>query len=225
MKTKRAVILLNGELSDVRGITRYIDADTVLIAADGGMARFRQLGLKPNVVIGDFDSITALPRQVRAMAPGQTIIYNDIEYIRYSTDKHYTDSELAVRYALQSGSGDIILGGLLGNRLDHLLANILLLQNNDFQAANIRIIEGTQEIYLIRERATITGKVGDIISFMPIAGSAQIRRSSGLKYDLSKYLLSVQGNLGVSNVLVGRTAEISLTQGVLLVIHERPASR
>jgi thiamine pyrophosphokinase len=212
MKISRAVILLSGNLSDVESVRQYVDRDTLLIGCDGGTRHILNLGLKPHVVIGDFDSYTS------PMSDSD----NGTEYIRYPKDKDITDSELAIRYAIERGCNDIILAGLLGDRVDHLLGNILLLTKRSFANVALKIIAGNQEIYLIRaQQVNISGKKGDTISFIPIKGRAKVSRAVGLKYDLSKYELSLQGNQGISNVLTRATAEVTVAKGPLLVIHER----
>lgn len=212
MRCARAVILLNGNKSDVAGIRRYIDDDTLLIGCDGGTNHLHELGLKPHIVIGDFDSYAPQKQD------------DGVEYIHYPSDKDLTDSELAIRYAIKRGCKEVIVAGLLGNRVDHLLANTLLLTKRAFASVDLKIIEGNQEIYLLRGDATIHGKKGDTISFIPIKGTAKVSQTSGLKYDLSKYKLSLQGNQGISNVLTKNTAEVSVVKGSLLVIHSHQAS-
>jgi thiamine pyrophosphokinase len=207
MKNKRAVIFLHGNLSDAGRIGGYIDKNTLLIGCDGGTKRLVDMGYRPAVIIGDFDSL-----------PGG-LPTGDAELARYPADKDHTDAELAVRYAVRQGCDEIIITGLLGDRLDHLIANILLLAREDFAAANLKIIEGRQAVYLINRNAVITGQAGDTISFIPLKGDARVSRSSGLKYDLSRHELSWQHNIGISNVLTGPRAEITVVKGPLLVVH------
>jgi thiamine pyrophosphokinase len=102
-----------------------------------------------------------------------------------------------------------------------VLGNIYLLNKQDFAGIKLMIIEGRQEIYMVKGHTIIKGKKGDIISFIPIKGDVRAVNSSGLKYDLAKYVLSFQGNSGISNEMTADTAEISLKKGdSLLVIHD-----
>jgi thiamine pyrophosphokinase len=172
------------------------------------------------VIIGDFDSIgqDGLPHDIPP--DGAPVIIKDVTYVRYPTDKDYTDSELAIKYAAQAGCWEVILAGSLGTRLDHLLGNIYLLNKPAFAKLKIKIIEGEQEAYLVRDAARIHGKKGDTISFMPFSGKPVAQTDGGLKYDLSKYQLSMQGNMGISNVLLRPVVNIEVTGGTLLVIHQ-----
>jgi thiamine pyrophosphokinase len=208
MNKPQAIIFLNGDRSDLSLVRRYIDADTLLIGCDGGTQHILELGYTPDVVIGDFDSLP-MPKKSD----------DKTRYIRHPTEKDVTDSELALNYAARRGCRDIILTGLLGTRVDHLLGNIFLLAKRRFAKLNITIIEGRQAMYLIRDQARIEGKKGDTISFMPIKGTARAS-SRGLKYELHQHRLSLQGNTGISNVLIHAQAEVTMKNGVLLCIHE-----
>ena len=223
-KPGKAFIFLNGDLSDMSRVKPYIDDRTLLIGCDGGTRHILALGYKPGAVIGDFDSLESLAGDIidRLKRSGrQSTNINGTVYIRYPADKDQTDSELAIRYAAKRGCHQIILAGLLGTRLDHLLGNVLLLTKDEFSELDIKIIEGSQEIYLMHGPARIVGTPGDIISFIPIAGSARVSSTTGLKYDLSQYDLSPQSNHGISNVLTKPIALVNIKTGMLLVIHER----
>jgi thiamine pyrophosphokinase len=209
-KPTRAVIFLNGDLSDLSRIKKYIAADTLLIGCDGGTRHILEFGLKPDVIIGDFDSFKA-----SEIPPGLKP-----KLVSYPTNKDFTDSEAAIRYAAETGCRDIILAGTLGSRLDHMLGNIFLLNKDEFAKLKIKIIEGGQEAYIVRGKARINGKTGDTISFIPIAGNPTVRTTDGLKYDLNRYTLSLQGNTGISNVLTRQTVNITVTKGAILVIHQ-----
>lgn len=212
--SSKAIIFLNGESTDFSSVVKHIDKNALLIGCDGGTKHIFSLGHTPHVVIGDFDS---LPYPSASCIKRQQ---NSTTFIRYPIDKDYTDSELAINYAVQQGYHEVILAGAYGSRLDHVLANIFLLLKRKFRTLNITIIAKNQQIYLIRKERTIKGRIGDTISFIPIRGTAQVLSSNGLQYDLSKYKLSLQGNQGISNVLISETANIKMKKNVLLAIHQ-----
>ncbi|HZL08232.1 MAG TPA: thiamine diphosphokinase [Candidatus Dormibacteraeota bacterium] len=205
---KRAVIFLNGNLSDLTLVKQYINKSTLLIGCDGGTRHILELGLQPDVVIGDLDSFR----------PEEISSDHQPKYITCPTDKDFTDSEFAIRYAIENGYQEVILAGALGDRLDHLLGNIFLLDK--FADSKIKIIEGHQEAYIVRAQAEISGHKGDTISFIPILGNPKVSSTGGLKYDLNKYQLSLKGNTGISNVLTRQSTTITVTKGTILVIHQ-----
>lgn len=204
----RAIIFLNTDKSDFSRLGRYLDKDALLIGCDGGAKNILELGLKPDVIIGDFDSFNKK-------------MLKDEKVIELPKDKDYTDSEAAIKYAIKHGAEEIIIAGLLGSRTDHLLGNVFLLGKSDFAGHNIKIIDGRQEAYLIMRKAAIRGKKGDIISFVPIFGDVKALSSSGLKYPLQNYILSMQENTGISNEFIADSISISLKRSdKLLVVHD-----
>lgn len=204
----RAVVFLHGDKADYSRISSYIDENTMLIGCDGGTEKILKLGLEPHAVIGDFDS------QNRSEL-------GNSEIVEHPADKDYTDSEAAIRYAISKGAQEVLLTGFSGRRIDHMLGNIYLLDKKDFAGILLKIIEGNQEIYMITDDTTIRGKKGDIISFIPIDGDVRAISSAGLRYDLSDYVLSLQGNSGISNEMTASSAVIRLDgENRLLVIHE-----
>jgi len=207
---KRAIIFLNGNLSDLTLVKQYINKHSLLIGCDGGTRHILELGLQPDVVIGDLDSFR----------PEEISSDHQPKYVTCPTDKDFTDSEFAIRYAQQAGYRHIILAGALGDRLDHLLGNIFLLNKDGFANLKLKIIEGNQEAYIVRGQTRINGQKGDTISFIPIAGKPQVKTTGGLKYDLNEYTLSLQGNTGISNILTRKSTEITVTKGSILVIHQ-----
>ena len=210
-KQKTALIFLNGDPIGLPRVQKYLEKDALLIGCDGGSRHILHLGYQPDVVIGDFDSL---------MDSDKAMLHKDTAHVSHPADKDYTDGEAAIRYALEHGCDEIILCSALGGRLDHLIGNVLLLYRREFRKATLKIIDDTQEAYVIRGHSVIHGKKGDTISFIPLTSSPQIIRSSGLRYDLSRYRLSRQGNTGISNVMLRGTAEVVIASGSLLVIHQ-----
>lgn len=204
----KAVIFLNGNLSDPAAVEKVIDAKTLLIACDGGLRHIVAMGRKPDAVVGDFDSLDA------------TLLAPDISQAHYPKDKDKTDAELAIRHALKLGCTKIIITAYSGDRIDHMLANLYLLGHPDFADASVRIIDAGQEIYIVNDQAVIRGSVGDTISFLPIGGEVRAV-SEGLKYELGDYALSPTGNQGVSNTLTRPQAQIAVKQGAILVVHRQ----
>jgi thiamine pyrophosphokinase len=209
-KPSVAIIFLNGAPTGLTQLRTYLKGNPLLIGCDGGTRQLLQLGLVPDVIIGDFDSYPDDSQKQTASAT----------YIHYPTDKDYTDGELAIRYAKKAGCKEIILAGALGGRLDHLLGHVLLLNKREFRSLQLKIVDNQQEAYIIRGKATLRGQKGTRISFLPVAGPVAVASCSGLRYDLSHYRISPQHNLGISNVMLGSTAEIVITRGALLVVHQ-----
>jgi len=207
---KRAIIFYNGDLADLTQAKKYIHPGDFIICADGGVRHAFTLGLQPNIVIGDFDSSSENLQQ--------QITDQSIKTIKYKTDKDETDSELAINYAIEQGYETIIVFGLLGTRLDHLLTNIFYLANKN---ADIMIIEGKQEIRVTQKALVINGSVGDLVSLLPLLGDVKNVSTEGLQYKLTGADLRFGYSFGLSDVMTEESAKISFEKGTLLVIHER----
>jgi thiamine pyrophosphokinase len=217
------MIFVNGDRSDISCAARLIDEQTILIGCDGGTDHILTIGRTPDVVIGDFDSFNNLPPSVkRQLGPtdGTPLIIQGTTYVHYPTDKDFTDTEAAIRYAARAGYYHIILTGTLGSRLDHLLGTVFLLTKAEFADLDLKIIEGSQEMYLVDNQVHIIGQKGDTISFIPISGIGRAS-SHGLMYELDNYKLSIHGNQGISNQLARKNVDITVIKGPLLVIHGR----
>jgi thiamine pyrophosphokinase len=210
---KRALIFANGGSESEKYFRYQPHNSDIIIAADGGLQHLKSLGMLPNVVVGDLDSIA--PDQIEELDEKKVLI------LSYPTRKDETDLELALRYANQSGIKDVLIFFALGARWDMTIANLLLPFSPEFQDMNIRIIDGPNEITILRSQSTlhISGYPGDTVSLIPIGGRAEGISSSGLEYQLVDDSLDLGSPRGVSNVLSEDHAMIHLTTGLLLCLH------
>jgi thiamine pyrophosphokinase len=216
----RAVIFANGVLGDLNAARDTILPDDLLIAADGGLRHCRSRGLTPQILIGDFDSISAQD-VIELEASG-------IEVIRHPAQKDYTDLELALQHARKLGAQEILVFAALGRRWDQTLANLLLPAASTLHGTRITLLDGDQEIRLLDARQSpaaleLRGEPGDTVSLIPLAGDAAGLRTVGLEYPLEGETLAFGATRGVSNSLINQEASITLRQGLLacIVIHIR----
>ncbi|MDL1968775.1 MAG: thiamine diphosphokinase [Deltaproteobacteria bacterium] len=209
----RTVIFANGVLNNLQDVHDIILPDDLIIAADGGITHCRALGIKLSIVIGDLDSLD--PDYLKSLQTSGT------EIISYPINKDQTDLELALRKALDLGSDEIILLGALGARWDMTIANLLLSASPEFSKVTIRLIDGHQEIILLRGKGELTfkGKKGDILSIVPLGQDAYGVTLRGLEYPLKNDVLRFGATRGISNVLIDDAATIYLRKGLLLCIH------
>jgi len=212
---KRAVIFANGKLSSKEAILAMLQPDDIILAADGGSQHCLELGLSPAVVIGDFDSLDK-----EAL---NALINAGVEVIRHPAHKDYTDLELAIRHAQSLGIDHVLVFAALGARWDQTLANLLLPAADDLASMRIRLVDGSQEMVLLRagERLVIHGREGDTVSLIPLAGDAHGISTEGLAYPLDNDTLYFGATRGLSNVMLSQRATISLGEGLLLctIIH------
>ena len=206
----RAVIFANGNTDNSDFVFSGKD---LIIAANGGTHYCLNLGLTPDVVIGDLDSLTADDIKGLQIA--------SVEIIRYPTKKDQTDLDLALKLAIDRGADEIVVFGAMGGRWDMSIANILLPAEQNLSHATIRIIDGRHEIILLRAENEITfrGEKGDILSLIPLGRDALGITTIGLEYPLKDDLLRLGSSRGISNVLVEKTATVYLKHGLLLCVH------
>lgn len=184
--------------------------DGFLIAADEGYARLRERGLTPNLAVGDFDSLGAVPR--------------DVPVVRHPVRKDDTDMLLAVREGLRRGYTRFLLYGGMGGRLDHTLANLqtlsFLRQNG---ARGVLYGAGTAAVLLHNDSIVLPAKAQGDVSVFAYGGTARGVTERGLLYSLTDATLTPDFPLGVSNGFCGQDAVISVREGRLLLLWQTDA--
>jgi thiamine pyrophosphokinase len=215
MELVRAVLFVNGEMRDPAVVKEMLQPSDYLVCVDGGLRHLKSLGLKPHLVIGDLDSITA--------AEVLELERDRVRIQRYPVDKDETDLELALLAALTEGYRSIRLVAALGGRLDQTLGNLFLLTRPELTGCDVRMEDGVEEAFIIRTRETILGRPGDIVSLLPLAGDVAGIVTGGLRYPLHGETLWFDRTRGVSNYMLENQAFVEVTGGVLLAIHTRQA--
>lgn len=206
------VIFAGGAFQPGKAFYEAIGSGDMIIAADRGAATALQLGYTPSIVVGDFDSLDTLLLQELSERGSQVR--------KVAVEKDETDTELAVQLAIEQGATSItLLGALGGARFDHTMANILLLAC--FDGVSIRIVDGPSTCWLLQGpgSSVIEGQIGDLVSLLPLTRDAIGVRTTGLYYPLHGETLYFGKPRGVSNVLIEEHAEVSLEEGMLLVVH------
>jgi thiamine pyrophosphokinase len=209
----KVVVVASGEL-DASDATWLDDADLV-IAADGGAASLDRIGRMPDVLIGDLDSIDS-PLVARLAAAGITVE-------RHPVDKEASDTELAVEMAVGAGAlAVVVLGAMGGARLDHELANLLLLADPALAGHDVRAVRGGTLVRAVHagERLVLEGSSGELVTLLPLGGDAEGVTTEGLRWPLDGATLRMGRSRGLSNELVAARASVRITQGTLLVIEK-----
>ena len=200
----RSIIMANGVFT----LPVKIKKNDFIIAANGGIANCLELGLIPNLAIGDFDST-----QEEILEKLENL---GTEILKFPVRKDETDLELAVNYAVKAGYEEIVLFAALGKRWDQTIANFLLpvrYPNN-----KIKILDEQQEIHYIHEGKSlhIQGQPGDTLSLIPLSNLVTGITTTGLEYPLLNGVLHLGKTRGVSNRMTGKTVIVKITGGILL---------
>jgi thiamine pyrophosphokinase len=186
----------------------------LLIAVDGGAEALGRVGVTPDLLVGDMDSITGATREA-LQAQG-------VEVVVLRTAKDETDTEAALRLAVERGATAVtVFGALGGPRLDHLAGNLLLLSSPWLAGVGVRMVDDRHEVFLAKRDVVFAGQPGDIVSLLPLSPRVEEVRTSGLSYPLYGEPLLQSATRGVSNAMTAPEARVTHGDGTLLVIHYR----
>lgn len=206
----RAILFGGAEITNYDKVQKY-KACKPILCCDRGLKHAHQLNLCPDVILGDFDSVDQ--ELLRAYKEKK------VRCIPYEPKKNATDLELGLQLAIEEyGAKDILIFGGIGNRFDHTLANVNLLAYALQRGVNACLMDEWNEVYITDSSMVIEGKKGDLVSVIPLGRDAVGVSNAGLEYPLHKFLLPFAGSRGVSNVMLGDTAEISVEVGMVVVI-------
>jgi len=206
----RAVIFASGEIADTEWVGSRLRPDDLIIAADGGVRYPLALSVPVAAAIGDFDSTPPELLQIVSRSAG--------EVIRYPERKDKTDLELALDYARGRGVEEVLIFGALGGRLDHALANVMLLAGTAAHPS-VHILESGYALHVVHDRLEMEGAVGDTITLLALSGDAEGVTTTGLEYALEDGIIPSGSTLGVSNVMTAGRCRIAVRSGRLLVVH------
>ena len=188
-----------------------------VIAADGGAARAEMAGVRPDIVIGDFDSL--------ADADRDRLAREGVELRPARVDKDESDMELCLLAALEAGATHITVLGALGLvRPEHSVANLLLLADPRLDGQAVVIVGRGSRLQRCGTAAgpgvaTIDGRPGDFVSLFPLGDAVEGVTARGLRFPLVDETLPLGPSRGLSNELLERRAHVTTRRGRLLVIH------
>jgi len=185
----------------------------LIIVCDGGLRHLQTSNIKPNVIIGDMDSVD----------PAQLAHYDaqEIKIIKYPADKDFSDTELALDYALNLKPEKILIWCALGGRIDHALANILLLLKGQEKGVDTLLIDEYCEIFLMNREAYFINDTGKTVSLLALTPEVTGITLSGFRYPLENGNLKMGQSRGISNIIGKDHADIKIETGKLLIIKYR----
>jgi thiamine pyrophosphokinase len=210
--TENVIIISGGRFGDPIFFKKKIEEirDSLIIACDGGVRHLEKLGIGPDAIIGDMDSIE----------PAQLISYSaqGVQVIQYPANKDFTDTELALDYALNLKPTAICIWGGLGGRLDHILANVCLLRKGQKEGIKTYLVDEYCEAFIVDRDAAFVDAKGVTVSLFAFSPQVEGLSLSGFVYPLKDAVLTMGELLGISNIINEAYAKISVRAGNLLVI-------
>jgi thiamine pyrophosphokinase len=192
----------------------------LIVAADGGAALCLAAGLRPDLVVGDMDSLAPALRQSLEAQGCRFLVHPD------PVNKEETDLELALRAARRRRPDEIVLWGIWGGRPDHTLANVLSLGSKANAKVTTRAYASGWWLQAIRPGPPVTlpAPAGAVVSLLPLTSFVHGVVTTGLQYplpapwDAGSAVLPLGSARGVSNVVRDAPATVRITRGVLLAI-------
>ncbi len=182
---------------------------TTVYAADSGYDNALRLGYRVERVIGDLDSISAVPP-------------DEVAIERHPTDKDATDLELAMRAAYRAEPERIVVVGGEGGRLDHALAVATTVASPEWAGVEVDWIHNHGTVHVVREETReLHGDEGRVISLIPVGGDARGVTTTGLRWPLDDDVLAYGTTRGVSNRFSSPIATVTVAEGCLLVVIPR----
>jgi thiamine pyrophosphokinase len=224
----QAIVLADGDVGSRAELDAawpgWLAPSAFVVAADGGARHAASLGIAIDRWVGDGDSLG--PEGVAALRA------SGIPVELAATDKDESDTELAMRAALERDPDAVtILGALGGARLDHALANLALLAFPGLRGRDVRIVSVAARVRLLEAPGpdggpamlALPGRIGDLVSLLPVGDDAVGVTTRGLAFPLDDEPLEAGRTRGLSNVRVAEGASVELRGGRLLVV-ESPAT-
>lgn len=182
--------------------------EALVIAADGGYSYCERLGIVPDIIIGDFDSLGKIP-------DGKNVVHLPVE-------KDDTDTSSAVKMGLNAGCSVFHIYGGTGGRLDHTLANIQIITGLAQNKKNACLYGKDFIITAVTDSSLHFDKgMHGIVSVFSAGDTAKGVYETGLKYSLTDALLTNTFPVGVSNELIGEEADISVRAGTLIIVYPK----
>jgi len=208
--TRRALIVAGGEVPDIGSLESHVPHEAYVVAADSGLDRAEALGIAVDVLIGDLDSVTpsALERAMR----------NGVNVVRHSQDKDQTDLELAIAHCHETGVLAITTICAEGGRLDHELANIMVLCSPRWSGIEITVVGERARLLPIHTSRELPVGAGATVTLMAIGGPAHGVTTTGLQWSLDGETLWPDSSRGTSNVATEPSPTVDVLDGTVLAI-------
>ena len=206
----RCVMISAGEIHDYERTRTFLREDDFFIFCDGGLSHAGGLGVKPDLVVGDFDSCE----------PDDLEWWKErCEIVRLPREKDDTDTLFAVKLALERGFSDFLLLGAMGGRFDHALGNVSILLYLHRLGKHAVLLDDYSEMQIVGSEPVYIEDKCSYFSVLTVAGDVSGVNIKNAKYPLENASLSADFRLGISNeVLPGKVAEVSVESGRVLVV-------
>ncbi len=208
----KAVILAGGDIAVTDALKNTCRDAELVVAADSGLRHAAALGVSPDIIVGDFDSVT---REVLADYP-------EVERLEHPAEKDLLDLELALDYAKEKGAAHYLIVGGLGDRFDQSLAAVFIAARWKRAGYGVSLQSGDRALYPLagEDEVKLELPPGQHFSLLSLAETSAVSLE-GAKYPLERYALPFGVGRGVSNEVAGVPLKVELHGGLALLIVEK----
>lgn len=203
----RCVLFLNGLIEDDVFVKKNLKKDDYIIAVDGGLNHILRLEIIPDLILGDFDS-----------SDYQEALQLRGKIKKYNSDKSITDGEIAINYVIEKEFSEAIIFGALGNRIDHMLSNIYMLEKLSDAGINGSIKDNNNEIRFLKDSIVLSKGKYKYFSVIPITSQITGLSIKNARYELHDAVLNRVESVGISNEFLNEIVELTLKTGKALII-------
>ena len=205
---RRCVIVGGADINNYEYLKNIIMEDDYVIYCDSGLKHMDKLGLKPSLIVGDFDS--------------HVNPHMDVETIVLPTVKDDTDTFFAAKEGVKRGFEDFVLIGVIGERLDHSLANVSILLYLRANGRRAQIVDDYSVMKIVGSETEYIPNEYSFFSLLNVTGKANGITIKNAKYELENGSINTDYQYGVSNEITpGKVAEVSVSDGELLLVMVR----
>lgn len=205
----RGIVILGGDAPSLELLKEYITDDTIIIAADSGGDFLYKYNIVPTHLVGDLDSISQEALEFFKKSTNINV---------YPREKDETDGYIAIDLALKSNCSDIYIFGAIGERMDHVLANIGLLNVILNRDAKGYIVDENNLIFLMKESGEIKYKKDKRLSLTAFGDTVMGLSIIDAKYLVQDYDLQFGDSRTVSNEFLDKDVMVKFKSGILLVM-------
>ena len=213
-----SILIITGGFVDLEFARQLVNSKLFdkVIAVDSGLIAVDKLGICPDYIVGDFDSVTK--ELLKSYRERENVTIKEYDPVKDATDTH-----IALDLARELNPKEITILGGTGNRIDHMLANISLLYMFIHTNIKVSLLDANNKIYLMDKDTVINKKElhGPFISLQPFTELVEKVTLIGFKYPLLDRDMVLGDSLGISNEVIENEAKITLQSGILLVIEAK----